>query len=153
MNKNLFEKLKTQHSEKIFFLQKKYREDFGENIWKTAEIKKSIKNNIFQGDVLIASQRIGGFCLFKKIDNYVEIYSLFVDPKLRKKGIARFFIKKCIEYCYKNNLKKIILDVNETNSKAIEFYKRNNFIFCGKRKNYYRSEEVFNDALTMHLVL
>ena len=44
-------------------------------------------------------------------------------------------------------------DVNEENFKAINFYKKNNFILCGKRKNYYRILEKFYDSLSMHLIL
>ena len=86
---------------------------------------------------------------FKKIDNYIEIYSLFVDPRFRKKGVAKKFLDKCLEYCEKNDLKKIILDVNETNLIALAFYRKHNFFFSGRRKNYYRNEENFNDSFTM----
>ena len=39
------------------------------------------------------------------------------------------------------DLRKIILDVNEKNLKAIKFYKKHNFIFSGRRKNYYRNKQ------------
>ena len=70
-------------------------------------------------------------------------------PEYRNKGVAKNFLDCCLKYCKKNKLKKIILDVNETNLNAIKFYKKHNFIFSGRRKNYYRNEESFNDSFTM----
>ena len=43
MQDSLFEQVKAYHSQEIFMLQKKFKEDFGENIWRTDELIKSIK--------------------------------------------------------------------------------------------------------------
>ncbi len=153
MNDYLFKRLDEIHSKEIFVLQNKNIEDFGQNIWKTEELKKSIKQKVFEGNVFVYKRKINGFCFFKKIDDYIEIYSLFVTPLFRQKGIAKIFLECCKEYCEKNNLKKIILDVDETNHSAIRFYTKNNFLFCGKRKNYYRNDTSFNDSFTMYKLL
>ncbi len=150
MNDYLFKRLDEIHSKEIFVLQNKNIKDFGQNIWKTEELRKSIKQKIFEGNIFVYNRQINGFCFFKKIDDYIEIYSLFVTPLFRQKGIAKIFLECCKKYCEKNNLRKIILDVNETNHSAIKFYKKNNFLFCGKRKNYYRNDTNFNDSFTMY---
>ncbi len=149
MNKLSILPLNEDHSKEIFMLQKKNLTDFGSNIWKTEELQNSIKKNVFEGYILSTNKKINGFCFFKKIDDFIEIYSIFVVPELRNKGVAKNFLDCCLRYCKKNKLKKIILDVNEKNLKAIKFYKKNNFIFSGRRKNYYRNEESFNDSFTM----
>ena len=137
------------HSKEIFMLQKENLRDFGQNIWKTEELKNSIKNSLFEGYIFSSNKKINGFCFFKKIDDFIEIYSIFVVPEYRNKGVAKNFLDCCLKYCKKNKLKKIILDVNEKNLNAIRFYKKHNFIFSGRRKNYYRNEESFNDSFTM----
>ena len=149
MNKFYILPLNEDHSKEIFMLQKKNLKDFGSNIWRTEELESSIKNSLFQGYIFSLNKKINGFCFFKKIDNFIEIYSIFVVPEHRNKGIAKNFLDCCLKYCKKNKLKKIVLDVNETNLKAIKFYKKHNFIFSGKRKNYYRNDESFNDSFTM----
>tara|TARA_B100000242_G_C42809038_1_gene376187 strand:+ start:94 stop:555 length:462 start_codon:yes stop_codon:yes gene_type:complete len=145
--------LNEDHSKEIFMLQKKNLRDFGSNIWRTEELANSIKKSVFQGYIFSSNKKINGFCFFKEIDDFIEIYSIFVVPKYRKKGVAKNFLECCLKYCKKNKLKKIILDVNETNLKAIKFYKKHNFIFCGRRKNYYRNEETFNDSFTMFRII
>ncbi len=141
--------LNEDHSKEIFMLQKKNLRDFGSNIWRTEELENSIKNSVFQGYIFSLNKKINGFCFFKKIDDFIEIYSIFVVPEHRNKGVAENFLDCCLKYCKRNKLRKIVLDVNEKNLKAIKFYKKHNFIFSGRRKNYYRNEESFNDSFTM----
>ena len=149
MSKLFILPLNETHSKEIFTLQKKNLRDFGPNIWKTEELENSIKNSVFEGYIFSLNKKINGFCFFKKIDDFIEIYSIFVVPEYRNKGVAKSFLDCCLKYCKKNKLKKIILDVNEKNFSAIKFYKKNNFIFSGKRKNYYRTKESFNDSFIM----
>ena len=149
MNSIYIYPLNEDHSKEIFMLQKKNLRDFGSNIWRTEELENSIKNSIFQGFIFSLNKTINGFCFFKKIDDFIEIYSIFVVPEFRNKGVAKNFLDCCLKYCKENKLKKIVLDVNETNFNAIKFYKKHNFIFSGRRKNYYRNKESFNDSFTM----
>ncbi len=153
MQDSLFEQVKAYHSQEIFMLQKKFKEDFGENIWRTDELIKSIKEKYLGGNVFIHQRIVCGFCIYKIISDYMEIYSIFVQPSYRKKGVAKKFIFECINYCKNNNLKKIILDVNEENHGAINFYRKNQFIFCGKRKGYYRQNGLLKDSFTMHRIV
>ena len=153
MSNIFFTKIHHDHCKEIYILQNKYKEDFGSNIWKPEELSISIKDNSLKGIVFIPKKKISGFCFFKEIDDFIEIYSLFVDPTHRNNGIAQDLIKRCVSYCKANNLNKIILDVNENNFKAIKLYRKNNFVFCGKRKNYYSDQERFKDSYTMSLVL
>ena len=141
--------LNKNHSKEIFTLQEKNLKDFGTNIWRTEELENSIKENVFEGYIYSLNKKINGFCFFKKIDDFIEIYSIFVVPEYRNKGVAKNFLDCCLKYCQEKKLKKIILDVNETNLNAIKFYKKHNFVFSGRRKNYYRNEDSFNDSFTM----
>ena len=42
----------------------------------------------------------------------------------RKRGIATNIIDRAVNHCKKKNLRKIILEVNEKNTKALNFYIR-----------------------------
>ena len=44
-----------------------------------------------------------------------------------------------IKDCEKLNIKKLLLEVSETNSIAEIFYSKFNFLTVGRRKNYYKS--------------
>lgn len=153
MLNNLFQSIQVHHSEEIFMLQRRFEDDFGENIWKTDELIRSFNDKILEGDVFIPQRTICGFCIFKIITDYIEIYSIFVKPSYRKKGVAKKFISNCVDYCKRNKLRKIILDVSEENLKAINFYRKHEFIFCGRRKGYYKKNGSYKDSFTMHRLI
>ncbi|MFL2660590.1 MAG: GNAT family N-acetyltransferase [Alphaproteobacteria bacterium] len=153
MNKLISKITSLEQCEEIFILQNKYNKDFGENIWKTDELYDLITNKKLHGFINSSNERIIAFCIFKKIDDFIEIYSIFVHPLNRKEGIGKKIINHCIEYCTYNDLKKIILDVNVTNLIAINLYKKSGFIFCGKRKDYYQNSNSTDDSFSMSLIL
>lgn len=153
MNKLISKITSLEQCEEIFILQNKYNKDFGENIWKTDELYDLITNKKLHGFINSSNERIIAFCIFKKIDDFIEIYSIFVHPLNRKEGIGKKIINHCVEYCTHNDLKKIILDVNVTNLTAINLYKKSGFIFCGKRKDYYQNSNSTDDSFSMSLIL
>ena len=53
MLNNLFQSIQVHHSEEIFMLQRRFEDDFGENIWKTDELIRSFNDKILEGDVFI----------------------------------------------------------------------------------------------------
>lgn len=78
---------------------------------------------------------------FVEIENHFEITDIINIAVLniyQNKGTAT----KLLEYVI-NNTKatKLMLEVNENNTKAISFYKKNKFIEINRRKNYYGNED------------
>ena len=69
-------------------------------------------------------------------ENDLELHILFVLKDERRKKIAT----KLLNYIETNNLNfsKIFVEVAEDNVEAINFYKKNNFVFLNFRHNYYR---------------
>ena len=153
MNKIILKISQLKQCQEIFMLQKKFGNDFGNNIWKTDELYDLITNKKLEGFINIYHKKVTAFCIFKKIDDFIEIYSIFVHPSNRKEGIGKKFLDHCVEFCNDNDLKKIILDVNVTNLIAINLYKKSGFIFCGKKKNYYQNLDSFDDSFSMSLIL
>ena len=74
-----------------------------------------------------------------------------MDPDFRNKGIAKNFLFQAKQYAKKNLFKKILLEVNENNKKAISLYRKQNFFLFGRRKNYYFIKKKFDDAILMQL--
>ena len=91
MNKFYILPLNKNHSNEIFELQENNLRDFGTNIWRTDELKNSIKNSVFEGYIFSSNKKINRFLFFKKIDDFIEIYSIFVVPEYRNKGVAKIF--------------------------------------------------------------
>ena len=116
------------------------------NSWHLYSDKKVCKVSYFKN-------RITGFCILSSSDDALELYIIFVDPDFRNLGIAKSFLFQAKEYAKKKFFKKILLEVNENNIKAISLYKKQNFFFSGKRKNYYYIKKKFIDAFLMQLTI
>ena len=74
---------------------------------------------------------------FVEIENHFEITDIIniaVLDRFQHNGIGL----KLLDYVIKNtDATKIMLEVNENNKKALNFYKKNKFIEINRRKNYY----------------
>ena len=147
----MFSNLENKHVEQIYDLQINNAHEFGNNIWSRLEINDLIKKTGFYSTIFIEQKRIEGFGMFFEVDNFLDLYSLFVSPKYRKRGIATTIIDYAVNHCKKENLIKIVLEVNEKNTKAINFYISNGFTKEGRRKNYYQSGENYFDAILMEM--
>ena len=147
----MFTNLENKHVEQIYNLQINNADEFGNNIWSRIEINDLIKKMGFYSTVFLEQKRIEGFGMFFEVNNYLDLYSLFVSPMYRKRGIATNIIDRAANHCKKKNLRKIILEVNEKNIKALKFYISKSFIETGRRKNYYKLGESYFDAILMEM--
>ena len=90
-----------------------------------------------------------GFLSFKKAADEGYIQNLAVLPEYRKKGIAFSLLKKLLESS--KNLKFITLEVRQSNTSAINLYKKLGFSTVGVRKNFYRSPTENADIMTYYI--
>ena len=147
----MFTNLETKHVEQIYNLQINNADEFGNNIWSRLEINDLIKKTGFYSTIFLEQKKIEGFGMFFEVDNFLDLYSLFVSPKYRKRGIATTIIDCALNHCKKKNLVKIVLEVNEKNKKALNFYISKSFTKIGRRKNYYQLGEDYFDAILMEM--
>lgn len=88
-----------------------------------------------------------GFIHYSKIFECLEIQNIIVDKMWRNKGYASRLLNNLI--ANNNNIKRILLEVNENNIEAIKFYKKHNFKEINRRPKYYKN----GDAIIMERVL
>lgn len=142
-------KLNKNHIDEIYELQISNSLEISNNIWNEREMKELMKKNNFFSVIALKNKKIEGFGFFFQFNNYLDIYSLLVAPKSRNKGVANEIIEHTVAYCKSKKIKKIVLEVNETNIKAINFYKKKKFVTLGTRKNYYKLGNRLFDAILM----
>ena len=86
-----------------------------------------------------ANQLVGlliGDAIKNDKDYDLELHILIVSKEQRRKQIAT----KLLNYVETNIIKfsQIFIEVAENNVEAINFYKKNNFVFLNFRHNYYK---------------
>ena len=79
-----------------------------------------------------------GICVFQVIIDEAQINYFVVNKKFRKKGFGSYLMKYLIKKCEKLNLRKLLLEVSQSNITAERFYTRFDFSTVGIRKNYYK---------------
>lgn len=125
--------------EQIFNLEK--------DIFKNSTFSKESTENLVKADnsfiyaYLIDEKICGYLMVLDSIDVY-EILAIATVEEYRNKGIAQELLDKI-------KTKDIFLEVRESNEKAINFYKKNNFKQISIRKGYY--SDPTEDAIIMKM--
>ena len=87
---------------------------------------------------LLITNFVIGICAFQIVLDEAQINYFVVSKKFRKKGYGSYLLSYLIIKCEKLNLKKILLEVSQSNVAAERFYAHFDFSTVGIRKNYYK---------------
>ena len=87
---------------------------------------------------LLIKNLVIGICVFQVVLDEAQINYFVVNKKFRKKGFGSHLMRFVIKKCEKLNLKKLLLEVSQSNVTAERFYSRFDFSTVGMRKNYYK---------------
>ena len=87
---------------------------------------------------ILLEKKIIGIYVFHKIIDEAQLNYFSIKKEFRRKGYGSYLMKYLINQCEKIKVKKLSLEVSETNSCANKFYTKFEFMTVGKRQNYYR---------------
>ena len=87
---------------------------------------------------LLIKKLVIGICVFQVVLDEAQISYFVVNQEFRKKGFGSYLMSYLIKKCEKLNLKKLLLEVSQSNITAKRFYNRFDFSTVGIRKNYYK---------------
>tara|TARA_A100000164_G_scaffold143057_1_gene127027 strand:- start:139 stop:576 length:438 start_codon:yes stop_codon:yes gene_type:complete len=87
---------------------------------------------------ILFNKKIIGIYVIQTIIDEAQINYFSIKQKFRRKGFGSHLMAHLINECEKLNIKKLLLEVSETNLIAEIFYCKFNFYNVGKRKNYYK---------------
>ena len=87
---------------------------------------------------LLIKNLVIGICVFQVVLDEAQINYFVVNKKFRKKGFGSYLMIYLIKKCEKLNLKKLLLEVSQSNVTAERFYSSFDFSTVGMRKNYYK---------------
>ncbi|HQP97027.1 MAG TPA: ribosomal protein S18-alanine N-acetyltransferase [bacterium] len=105
--------------------------------------RKSIEEEILGGPVrfLVAASlpgnRVVGYVSFYIVADEVHIMNLATDPAFRRQGIARALLQACLQEGKKAAVAVVHLEVRESNTAALDLYRKLNFEIVGRRPKYY----------------
>ncbi len=102
---------------------------------------EEIINNKSNHKVFIAERggNVAGFLILSSVMDEAEIIEVAVAENFRRNGIASGLMSEIFDWCLKNGITQIFLEVRESNFPARECYRKFGFSENGCRKNYYRN--------------
>jgi len=88
-----------------------------------------------------------GLVVFRTMADEAEILNLAVDSTRRRRGIGSQLMKDALATCKAAGVKRIFLEVRDSNQAAQIFYLRMGFTEVGRRRQYY--SRPLEDALVL----
>ena len=106
-----------------------------------------------RGMILVAESEarmlpeIVGFLATYRIDRESELWNIAVEPRHRRKGVARALLREACRRLSESGVHRLFLEVRESNLPAVELYRAFGFALLGRRKDYYLNPK--EDALVL----
>jgi [ribosomal protein S18]-alanine N-acetyltransferase len=83
------------------------------------------------------SAPIAGLAVVAQLIDDCELCNLVVLPEYVSKRVGYSLLQASVEVAQYFKISRMLLEVRQSNHRAIEFYKRNGFRIINERKNYY----------------
>ncbi len=120
---------------------------FHENAWSTENFTRELSLHFSRLFVAGIDKQFAGFILAWYIADEIQLLRIAVVPQFQRHKIGTMLVQHLINHA--DNQKKIVLEVADTNSSAINFYTSLGFYSVGFRKDYYR----FDNAILMEKII
>ncbi|MGI9249934.1 MAG: ribosomal protein S18-alanine N-acetyltransferase [Pseudohongiellaceae bacterium] len=99
--------------------------------------------------VVINQQKIVAHGVMSIAVGECHLLTLCVHPQHQRQGIGSRLFKLLLDQACKEDARVCFLDVRQSNTAAIAFYRTLGFVQMGERKNYYPDGEEREHALVM----
>ena len=109
------------------------------NLWSKRQWESELKKGGVKTIAILLEKKIIGIYVINVIIDEAQINYFSIKKTFRRKGYGSYLMNYLITQCEKLNIKKLLLEVSETNSSAEFFYNKFNFLTVGRRKNYYKN--------------
>lgn len=111
------------------------------SIRETASQPHAVIFGEWEGDSLL------GYLIFYFVMDEGEIARIAVAPESRRQGAGGRLLRQADAFCAERGIRRMLLDVRESNISAREFYEKHGFSQDGIRKKFYTDPQ--EDAILM----
>ncbi len=115
--------------------------------WSEGSIRSSLHAQQTIALVSVYSEEITGSIFGVNVAGEAEILNLAVAPAHRRQGLARELVRHLLVELGRIDVRRVFLEVRESNAVAIQLYQELGFQKIGRRKRYYSAPE--EDALVL----
>lgn len=105
--------------------------------WGYAGIRESLEQSYTKLFGAWAGDELLGYVIVYFAADEGELVRIAVDPPRRREGVASGLLMELMKVCRAKGVKRVLLDVRESNKAAIKLYESMGFEADGMRKNFY----------------
>ena len=114
------------------------------SLWSKKQWSHEFKKEGIRVFGVFFSNLLIGICVIHVVLDEAQINFFAVNQKYRKKGYGSYLMSYLIKKCEKLNLKKLLLEVSQSNVTAEKFYSSFEFFTVGIRKNYIKMVQMLS---------
>ena len=138
----------------IFQLADIEKECFGKDAWNINGLRAEFANDFSHFFAEKIDGKIVGYVCIRIMYEESQICNIAVSNNYRRRGIASELLKRVKDFSKEQGCERCELEVNVSNTPAVELYKKNSYEIAGTRVNFYRRTRYkTRDAYTMILDL
>lgn len=105
--------------------------------WTLQQYAETLADSQLNFFVAESEEEIVGYVGGKLLFNEAEIYSVAVNTSYQGRQVATRLVRAFMEYCEKQGVTTVFLEVRESNVPGRTLYEKLNFTVIGKRPDYY----------------
>ena len=119
--------------------------------WTSRSVAETLEQNNAFIVVAELDRKLIGYCIVYHVMDEAEIARIAVGQDARRKGVGKRLLDETCNRCAERNVRRLLLDVRESNEGARTFYTRYGFGMDGIRKNFYDNPK--EHAVLMSMIL
>jgi ribosomal-protein-alanine N-acetyltransferase len=120
--------------------------------WTLQQFEESLDNPLTSCEVYYLESQLAGYLIAMHLGDMFEVLQITVAAAYQRRGVASQLLAACCHKAKDLGCDRVVLEVRETNLKAIALYQKLGFKQDAVRKHYYRNAEgLSEDALLMSL--
>ena len=108
-------------------------------LWTREQWKLEFNKRGVKVVAILLRKEIIGIYVVQIIIDEAQINFFSIIQKYRRRGYGSFLMRNLIKTCEELSVKRILLEVSDTNSIAEVFYNKFKFLTIGRRKKYYKN--------------
>ena len=105
--------------------------------WSSREIASTVAQKQTFCMAALENEEVQGYFFCYYVLDECEIARIAVRASCRRSGVGRRLLSEMEEKCSSLGIRRIMLEVRESNMPAISFYRKNGFVTEGRRRGYY----------------
>lgn len=109
--------------------------------WSEKSIEESLEQTFSYCLVAEMDERVVGYLIFYKNLDEGELLRIAVSREQQRTGVGAKLMDELKAYCATHHVKRIMLDVRKSNTRAKKFYKKQGFVVDGERKHFYANPD------------